>query len=449
MPTVQQITPNKTQLLNGSPVQPSSAFNKQSLTLGTPNATVAAATATFSSNQSTDQSIATAAKPDKVKTAKFEDLGVSVIDVVSRYDWTLSKNRKALVATIPYIKLREFDIVASNVATSLYASMGAVSDVLAANKDVIAKTANTLGVSEESQKSVAQGMEKITGTVSNVIPVQLKQEKYGPEWSEDLKRTYSNLYLRKATDVVYKLPYFTKDMVNISSSFADSADAGATSMTSKLFGGAAESIAAAVKAGTTLPSLVEPGVYIERPKFYQFGSASALISFSFTLFNTVSEDSYKKNSDLIKKLLLKNLPQRVDKVVVYPPAIYEVTIPGRAFYPYCYIDHLSITHEGTKRIISIDGGDEIIPDAYVVRIDMKSLTSDTNNFYVTQTGNAGIDFNQRRVTPDFTEKRADTKPLNTVTLKSVAQGTGQAIGGILGGAADIAKAAYNNIKRVF
>lgn len=415
----------------------------------TPSASVSNAANTYASAQSTAQTVATPAKPDKVKTAEMKEPGVSVIDVVSKYDWTLSTNRDALMSTIPYIKLREFDIVASNAATSLYASMGAVSDVLAANKNAIAKTANTLGVSEESKTLVSKGVETISNTVTSVIPVQLAQEKYGPEWSDDLKRTYSNLYLRKATDVVYKLPYFTKDMVRISNTFGDSADAGATSMTSKLFGQAAEAVSSAVKAGSTLPSLVEPGVYIERPKYYQFGSGVTNISFSFTLFNTVHKDSYLNNSDLIKKLLLKNLPQRVDKVVVYPPAIYEVTIPGRAFYPYCYIDHLSVSHEGTKRIISIDGGDEIVPDAYVVRIDIRSLTSDTNNFYVTQTGNAGIDFNQRRVTPDFTEKRADTKPLNSVTLKSAAQGAGQVVAGVASGVADIAKAAYKGIKSIF
>ena len=206
-------------------------------------------------------------------------------------------------------------------------------------------------------------------------------------------------------------------MTNLQNSFSDSADAVAATITSKLFAGAAEATFRAVNEGATLPSLVEPGVYIERPKFFQFGNSIVLLEFSFTLFNTATNESYIKNSDLIKKLLLKNLPQRVDKIVVYPPAIYEVTIPGRAFYPYCYIDHLSVSHEGTKRIIKVVGKDEIVPDAYVVTITIKSLTSDSSNFYVPQTGNAGIDFNQRRVSSDIIQRRPDTQQLNSVNLK--------------------------------
>lgn len=446
-----QPTPSKQQTMKDG-----AASAPMSVPRSAPGSTAAAvsnAASTFAPSQSTDQAITTPAKPDKVKTATQEESGTTVFDVVAKYDWTLSTNRDVLISTIPYIKLREFDIVASNVATSLYASMGTVSDVIAANKDVVAKAANMVGVSEENRALVEKGMKKITDTVSSVVPVQLKQEKYGPEWSDDLKRTYSNLYLRKETGAVYKLPYFVQEMARTSNSFEDSASAGASSATSKVFSAAADAVSQAVKAGTTLPSLVEPGVYIERPKFYQFGNNSVIINFSFTLFNTLNVDTYKKNSDLIKKLLIKNLPQRVDKVVVYPPAIYEVTIPGRAFYPYCYIDHMSVTHEGTKRIISIGGGDEIVPDAYVVNLSIRSLTSDTNNFYVPQTGNAGIDLSQRRVTPDFTEKRQDTKPLNSVTLKSVAQDVKQGakgVGtGVWGGIKNAGSAAVEGIKKLF
>lgn len=414
MPPVDQITPDKLSTIKDDVITPydtaSVATNK------VPDAGSDAASA-FTATQPTEQTTS-ASKPDETKTSSSpKETSVRVINVVRDYDWTLSMNRSAVMDTIPYIKMREFDIVASNLATSMYATLGTVSDAINANKDIISKAANILGVSDATKAAAAAAGKKITETVSSLLPAQLKQEKYGEEWSEDLKRTYGGLYLREPTNTHYVLPYFTKAMTNLQNSFSDSADAVAATITSKLFAGAAEATFRAVNEGATLPSLVEPGVYIERPKFFQFGTSVVLLEFSFTLFNTATNESYIKNSDLIKKLLLKNLPQRVDKIVVYPPAIYEVTIPGRAFYPYCYIDHLSVSHEGTKRIIKVQGKDEIVPDAYVVTITIKSLTSDSSNFYVPQTGNAGIDFNQRRVSTDIIQRRPDTQQLNSVNLK--------------------------------
>lgn len=376
------------------------------------------AASSFAATQPTDQTTSTPTKPDETKSASPADTTVRVINVVRDYDWTLSMNRYALADTIPYIKMREFDIVSSNIATSMYATLGTLSVALNANKEILSKGLNASGLSEQAKQTLSSGGKKITETVSSLLPAQLKKEDYGVEWGNgDLAATYGGLYLRQPTNMQYVLPYFTKTMTNLQNSFNDSADAGATTITSKLFGKAAEDVSRAVNEAATLPSLVEPGVYIERPKFFQFGGSVVLIEFSFTLFNTVTNESYLRNSDLIKKLLLKNLPQRVDKIVIYPPAIYEVTIPGRAFYPYCYIDHLSVSHEGTKRIIQVQGRDEIVPDAYVVTITIKSLTSDSSNFYVPQTGNAGIDFNQRRVSTDFIQKRPDTSALNSVTQK--------------------------------
>lgn len=425
MPLAPQVVPSKVNALSN-------------IALGSSSAAYNDATEQFAAVQSTEQTTNIAAKPDKVKTAKAEDNNVTVLNVVRDYDWTLSKNRGELIDTIPYIKMREFDIVSSNLATSLYASFGTVADAIAANKDALNSTgistgasnlldaiSNKLGISEESKKTLGNAASKLTATISDVADVQLSKEKYGPEWSDDLKKTYSNLYLREATNIVYKLPYFTKEMARVSSSFERSSDAGSASMTSGMFSKAAENINSAITAMTTMPSLVEPGVYIERPQYFRFGGSAAALSFSFTLFNTITKDSYHKNSQLIKKLLIKNLPQRVNKVTVYPPAIYEVTIPGRAFYPYCYIDYLSITHEGTKRIINIDGGDEIVPDAYVVKIDIRSLTSDTNNFYVPQTGNAGIDLSTRRKSSDIDRitKAITNKITNLVDFKKSANNT--------------------------
>lgn len=409
-PQVPIITVNPTaQALYGAPTR-SEAFNNitQQQSLGIYNAAaVANANSTFSSTQPTDQAVSTPAANTSVKTAQTGGDKTSVFNVVADYDWTLSRNKKAEESTIPYITLREFDIVSSNVATALYASVGVLPALLAANKDAASQSSMLQGMKSlidkvpgaASAEAVATAASAGISDLVSKVQTQLTPGVYGPEWSEDLKNTYGGLYLREPTNITYKLPYFNRELARIGASFEDSANP--VSETGGLLGDAANKISMAVTAGATLPSLVQPGVYIQRPKYFQFGRNEATINFNFTLFNTLTIDAYKANSKLIKRLLIKNLPQRMSKVVVYPPAIYEVTVPGRAFYPYCYIDNLTVTHEGTKRIISMEDKDEIVPDAYVISISLKSLTTDTNNFYVEQMGNAGVDMGTRKLAGAF------------------------------------------------
>lgn len=444
-PQVSITVPQKAQLLYGSPTR-SDALTNQPLSLGGSVApsdqalsidNAAKSADVFSSNQSLEQSTTNISKSGKTKTVAAEANGDVVYNIVADYDWTLSKNKKVEATTIPYIKMREFDIVASNVATSLYATLGAASDMVAANKEAISKVVGTAtGASAEATNSLtkfgskavkavasiaesaASGIQSAATYVQKELGISLPAEQYGLEWSEDLKKTYGQLYLRTPTNAVYKLPYFSKDMLRTYQSFTDSANSAETSITASVITGAIESVSKAMKEGTTIPSIVEPGVYIQRPKYFQFSNAAATVSVTFTLFNTVTPDSYKQNSEFIKRLLLKNLPQRMNKVVVYPPAIYEVTIPGRAFYPYCYINSLTVTHEGTKRIISIDGGDEIVPDAYTIRMEICSLTSDTNNFYVQQMGTAGIDMGTRKIVGPI-QLKENTQNDDAVKYKNV------------------------------
>jgi hypothetical protein len=142
------------------------------------------------------------------------------------------------------------------------------------------------------------------------------------------------------------------------------------------------------EAASGLAALVEPGVYVPRPKYYNFESEGNQFSFAITLYNTITPMAHLKNSQLIQQLILNNLPRRKTRVVVEPPCIYEVLIPGKAFFPYCFITDLRVLHVGTKRLM--DG--EIVPDAFEVQITIKSLTTDANNFYEKQMQHHGMTF---------------------------------------------------------
>ena len=325
-------------------------------------------------------------------------------NVVDDYDWTLSTNKKAVSKTIPFILLREKKLVSSNIAMSLFSSLFSLPDALSSNRQAAgniidaAKTASSTFATAEStlkpiQDLITSASDAAAKKVQSVYNKLLSRYKStSPEFNADLQRILGLLYLTTSTGNVYKFPYFVNELFSIDNSFQDtyqqtpifeSADKFFKEMSDKMVG---------------ITALTEPGTYIQRPKFYNFSSSGSSFNFKFTLFNTLNEMMYLQNSNLITKLILSNTPRRLDKITVKPPCIYEVTIPGRAFYPYCFIKSLRVDHIGVKRLITGNNGKQaIIPDAYAIDITIESLISDINNLYEQQMGDAGMDLDENEV----------------------------------------------------
>lgn len=119
-----------------------------------------------------------------------------------------------------------------------------------------------------------------------------------------------------------------------------------------------------------------PGSYIETPKFYNYESAKeGALTVNFVLANTVNSD-FKKNYDLIKKLIEINKPKRNDAISVDPPRIYRVKLYGYRYMPWAYCNSLNISMLGTKRMV--DG--IIMPEAYQVSFSLAPLTIEVSNF---------------------------------------------------------------------
>jgi hypothetical protein len=214
------------------------------------------------------------------------------------------------------------------------------------------------------------------------------------EWhNDDLEKNNSYLYIRKPTGRKYKFPHFDNNFVNIGNDFNDSYQA------DTVFQESLKNLSTTIEKAANLmniASITEPGMYIQRPQFYKFGDSSYTTSVDFYLFNTLNENSYIKNLELITKLVIQNTPHRFNRILVDPPCIYELTIPGRGFYPYSYISSMQVLHEGTKRILENKNGKKaIVPDAFKVHIEFKSLTSEVNNFFIPEMGASGIDVSKR------------------------------------------------------
>ena len=130
----------------------------------------------------------------------------------------------------------------------------------------------------------------------------------------------------------------------------------------------------------------------EKSKFYTYDKGGETISLSFPLINTGSAtfDDVVKNWQFIFLLLWQNRAQRLDRNVVEPPPIYEVTIPGLRYMPLCYISDLKVEFKGARRTMTLpipsSSGSgtvdlqTVVPEAYQISITITSLVGDTKNF---------------------------------------------------------------------
>ena len=376
-------------------------------------ATVAAAAETYAPEQPTEQRTTlpeTVVEATQDAPANVAQENVTppeeAIDVIKDYDWTSSINKEQLMEKIPFIRLKEYQITADNAINAIAAGVFAWSDMQKAGMNALGRMSSIAGtgasdaasmmgldnelafLKESKDNKFPKVVTQIGGVLNNSIEKFVKSAKehaskvqptsdFGPE-GQHLMDVYGGLYARKATGRSYTLPYYENEYFTTSNSFNETT-------TIPLVGAAFDKIA---QISNFLPALVEPGVYVQRPKYYNFETDGNQFSFSITLYNTITPLAHLKNSKLIQQIILNNLPRRKTRIVVEPPCIYEVLIPGKAFFPYCFITDLRVLHVGTKRLME----GEIVPDAFEVQITIKSLTSDANNFYEKQMQHHGLTF---------------------------------------------------------
>jgi hypothetical protein len=206
--------------------------------------------------------------------------------------------------------------------------------------------------------------------------------------SGDVLAAYDGLYITEPTGNEYVFPYF-EDIPNaVSNAFEDD-----DQILSKGYGVPALLGFAADKAeklayglaGTV--NVFEPGVFIEKPKFYRFASSGDELVFNFPLINTgwSTFEDVQKNWQLLYMLIYQNRPKRKTRELIDPPSIYEVLIPGVKYIPFAYISRLVVRFMGARRSYKINTPgagkiDTIIPDAYMVTIILKGLVGETQNF---------------------------------------------------------------------
>jgi hypothetical protein len=378
---------------------------------------------------------------------------IQTVNVARDYPWTYSKPGEGARQEVPKIymlekRLKTNAFISSLVYSFANAQTGAqeIIDTLEKN-NIGTGEGGFLSVLKDLQQSAVNGAYYAAGSISNFI--NNKQIKgptdentfsqivetgkstlnpifnffrdraidNNPIFEDPLLTAYKNLYPCINTGWNYVFPYFDDYFSSSQNIFGD--DTGMNVLNLIKTGAEAFQSIAGLAGAITRPFGFS---FQEKAKFYNFPSEGEEFKFEFPLINTGSTtfDEVVKNWQLIYLLLYQNKPARINRNVIEPPVLYEVSIPGQKFYPFCYISNIEVDFKGSRRELEFNldytntvlndtlpvpltGPTQpgtppessikdiktitetkkfrtIIPDAYVIRITLKALTAETRNF---------------------------------------------------------------------
>jgi hypothetical protein len=308
------------------------------------------------------------------------DVKMSVIDVLKNYDWKVSPNNS--IVEHPYIILQEYRINKSPLLAQL------AYNVKAAVENIGAGIQATTGVVEGVLKSLGeQGAnlgKEIEGAIQE-IEVRTGAMEDQKLLSSSILSPFAGLYYLKKTNFTYKLPYFSNKMTERNNSWQLGYPAGGSSDITDAVNAGNDFVAAHGAGVPLLGAFAEPGIYIERAKYFQPTVGQDPITVKFPLLNTLAPESIQKNYNLIWLLLFQNSSIRRNKTDVFPPCVYRVLIPGVRFILYASLE-VTVEYVGTRRRLPVahpatgETIDTIIPEAYNVGLTIESLTTECGNF---------------------------------------------------------------------
>ena len=141
-------------------------------------------------------------------------------------------------------------------------------------------------------------------------------------------------------------------------------------------------------------NITQPGVYIEKPKYFQHATEGITRTIKFPLLNTIRRsdiNQVQQNYELLWLLAFQNKSYKTSFAKSPPPKLYTISVPGQFSMPYAYISGLTINFLGTVRRASVSTPilsdkkvitkpvEVPIPEAYEVTIEFTSLIGDYGN----------------------------------------------------------------------
>lgn len=327
-----------------------------------------------------------------------QNITTGIIDVAGSFYWTNSKTYNAGGRDeIPTVILKERELqLNAMIAQASYAIGTTIQNTSQILNTIAPNSANKL--STLLGATSGQNVDNLTNAFLSKITNQLGDD---PDFlTKPWLSPYKGLYLTQPTGWIYYLPFFQNKYQSTSSVWGeDSSSSGG-----RLLTGLTDLAKEAAGITGLFESLMKPGSFQEKSKFFQFGQDGDSITVSFPLINTSSATftDVVNNWQFIFMLIYQNRPERIDRNVIKPPKIYEVSIPGVRYMPYAYISNIDIEYKGSRRQMTLpipymspkDSADKatgtsgqstfpvstIVPEAYQVTLTITGLVTDSKNF---------------------------------------------------------------------
>lgn len=210
------------------------------------------------------------------------------------------------------------------------------------------------------------------------------------------------IYLTEPTGFQYRLPMYGVNQ-NLSNNWGGRQN---DSILTGLIDGATEIVD---NFSTGYLNISQPGVYIEKPKYFQTGEEGESQTIKFPLINTIKRSNInqiQQNYELLWLLTFQNKSYKTSFSRTPPPKLYTISVPGQFSFPYAYISGMSVEFLGTVRrtevtvpILITEGETSKVssttitvpvPDAYNVSLTFTSLIGDYGNAMMSDAFNVGI-----------------------------------------------------------
>lgn len=345
--------------------------------------------------------------------SSMNNVGGGAVDVINDFYWTYSKLKESR-QEVPRIILNEKRLKANALISQLKYSFGVTKNNVTGliNKlptNISNPINNWVKKSTDAIKESGPG-QAVTDWYNNQPYLQDNNDVYT---NNPYLLPYQNLYITEPTGWQFILPYFDNRNNSQANAFAN--DMGGSTGLSFLKQGV-DLVTDLAEITSVLRSPTQV-TFVERAKFYNYPTEGEDFSFEFPLINTGSAtfEDVIRNWELLFLLLYNNKPSRKNVSVIDPPPLYQVEIPGVKFLPFCYISAIGVDFKGSRRELSFglsytDGLNvessspltnaleniapiagfslntsnrnitTIVPDAYTVRITIKSLIPESRNF---------------------------------------------------------------------
>lgn len=318
-----------------------------------------------------------------------------IVNILKDYDWIVNKVKTEDLLPCAYV--REFR---QNVSTFAMSMKWLLNNVSTGFIDTFAKVVGQFSEAggealKKIGNSLGDAVSNATSSTNIYNTIVTGNNHLSP---------YENMYSYDTTNCLkYVFPYFDNDYISLSNSFSDSPQTGSwfqTSLANNLdvIAGISGNLQGASNVSDMIGSMLSKdnsftwsndGIYLEKPKYFQYESSQDTVAINFILYNTVNhggleDTAWKKNYRFIKNIALKNLPYRLDAFKYKTPALYEVSVPGTKYFPVSFVSKLEVKNLGTRRFLQYKTNQKVlVPDAWQITIVFQSLLYKSANLYAT------------------------------------------------------------------